>query len=280
MKKAINGWAFGDMPLERAFALAADAGYEGFELVFGENGSVSPQATATDADAVKALADRHGLQLASVACGLFWNVSPTASDSATRARAVELGQALIRYARMVDVDAVLIVPGAVGIPWMPEAELIPYDIAEQRAREFIGALVPAAEAAQVKLGVENVWNKLLLTPTEFRAFIDGFNSPWVAAYVDVANMLFYGYPEHWIRILGSRVTRVHFKDYAAPAGAISPSGFLDLLEGDVNWPAVTAALREIGYNGWVTAEIGPYRHHPTARLYVTSMAMDFILGRR
>ena len=119
--------------------------------------------------------------------------------------------------------------------------------------------------------------KFLLSPYEMKTFIDEFNSPYIGAYVDVANMLAYGHPEDWLRVLGKRVAGIHFKDFKRAVG--TADGFCDLLEGDVNWPGVMAAIREIGYDGPVVGEMIPlYRHFPEVRIANTSRAMDAILS--
>ena len=128
------------------------------------------------------------------------------------------------------------------------------------------------------LCVENVWNKFLLSPLEMKAFIDEFRSSGVGSYFDVGNALQTGYPEHWIGTLGSRIRRVHFKDYRRNVGTID--GFCDLLSGDINWPAVMQALRAIRYDGWIAAEMIPpvpfYKYSPETLIHNTSRAMDAI----
>jgi len=159
----------------------------------------------------------------------------------------------------------------------PASEVIPYDILFARAKEGTQRLLRTAEQCKVALCVENVWNKFLLSPIEMRDFIDGFDSEFVAAYLDVGNVLAFGYPQHWIRILGKRIKRVHFKDYKVSAGGAN--GFCDLLEGDVNWPEVIKALKAVGYDGFCTAEMVPtYRTSPLVRIQNTSNAMDAILA--
>ena len=109
-----------------------------------------------------------------------------------------------------------------------------------------------------------------------RDFIDKIGSDYVGSYFDVGNVLFNGYPEHWIKILGNRIKKVHFKDYRIASGGLH--GFVDLLAGDVNYPAVVKALRDIGYDGYVTGEMIPaYTHYPETIIYNTSLAMDKIL---
>jgi hexulose-6-phosphate isomerase len=100
--------------------------------------------------------------------------------------------------------------------------------------------------------------------------------PFVQSYFDVGNVLRSGYPEHWIRVLGSRIRKVHFKDYKADVGTLA--GFVELLSGDVDYPAVMAALREVGYDGWCIAEIAPRHLWPESVLSATSQAMDLIFA--
>ena len=96
----------------------------------------------------------------------------------------------------------------------------------------------------------------------------------------MANTLAFGYPEHWIQILGPRIKRVHFKDYRRNVGSVD--GFCDLLSGDVEWPAVMAALRQADYRGWIAAEMIPpvpfYKHCPEVLIHNTSRAMDAIFA--
>jgi hexulose-6-phosphate isomerase len=108
-----------------------------------------------------------------------------------------------------------------------------------------------AAANRAVIGVENVWNRFLLSPAEARTLIDEVDSPWVKVYLDTANMMAYGYPEHWIRSLGSRITRVHLKDFVR-----RDHRFVNLLEGDTDWPAVMAELRQVGYRGPLIHEVG------------------------
>jgi L-ribulose-5-phosphate 3-epimerase len=126
--------------------------------------------------------------------------------------------------------------------------------------------------------LENVWNRFLFSPLEMRAVLDAVASPRVGARLDTGNLLAFGYPEQWIRILGHHIGEVHLEEYRQSVGGVD--GFVGLLEGYVDWPKVMAALGEIGYNGFLTAEVFPYRHHGDAILRHTSESMDRILGRR
>jgi len=276
LRKSINIWSFPpEMPIADCVALAKDAGFEGIELALADEGELSLDASAEELEKIRATVADAGLEISSLATGLFWATPLTADDENVRASALEIGKKLIRTARALGTDAVLVVPGLVGMLWEPPEQGAPYDVVWERAAEAIRELAQTAAENEVYIALENVWNMFLLSPLEFARFVDEIGSPWVGAYFDVGNVVKFGYPEHWIKILGRRIKRVHFKDYRRDGGF--PQGFVDLLAGDVNWPAVMSALREVGYDGWVAAEmLPPYKHKPERIIYGTSAAMDAI----
>lgn len=280
MKKSISIWSFyGNWNLEEKLRLAKDAGFSGFEIDLSEDGPVNLKSTAADLKEVRALADKCGLPLSGLATGLYWGANACSADPAVKENAAAILQKQIECAAALGIDAILVVPGAVGVDFIPGGEIVPYHLAYERAQAFIQAALPAAEKAGVTLCIENVWNKFLLSPLEMKTFIDSFSSERVGSYFDVGNTLATGYPEHWIAALGSRIKRVHFKDYRRAVGSVD--GFCDLLSGDVNWPGVVAELRSAGYAGWVAAEMIPpvpfYKHCPEVLIHNTSRAMDAIL---
>ena len=278
MKKSISLWSFAGGSLKDKMELAKKAGFEAIEVAMDEEGEITPSSTEEQVKSVRKTADEIGIEISSLATGLFWKYSLTSGDPEVRKKGIEVGKKMLQAASWLGVDAILVVPGAVGVDFIPDSEVVPYDIAYERAFEAIRELGEAGEEFGVTVCVENVWNKFLLSPLEMRDFIDKIGSPYVAAYFDVGNVLLTGYPEHWIRILGKRIKRVHIKDFRRSVGNLS--GFVDLLEGDVNWPEVMAAFGDVGYDGYITAEmLPPYGHHPEALIYNTSKAMDFILGR-
>jgi hexulose-6-phosphate isomerase len=149
-----------------------------------------------------------------------------------------------------------------------------YDKAAQWAREAVGQMAPVAEKTGVELCIENVWNGLFPSPLELMAFVDSFKSDEVGIYLDVGNLLnYHQHPPHWIEMLGKRIKRVHFKDFKPEVGGMA--GFCDLLEGAVPWPETMNALKSVGYNKTVVAEMIPSDDAILAR---TSKAMDKILA--
>lgn len=248
VKKGISIWAFGEMDLKGAFAMAGRAGFEGVEVALDEAGEMGLAFTEKDARRVRDMAGDAGIELFSVATGLYWRYPLTDSDPAVRRKAAEIARKQIEAAAWLGCDTILLVPGTV------DAE-VPYDIAYDRALEAVGALAGFAGERGVVVGVENVWNKFLLSPLEMRDFIDRAGSPFVKAYFDIGNVVRDGYPEQWVRILGPRIAKVHLKDYRRAAGTLE--GFVDPPGGDVDFPAVLGALRAVGYDGWITAEVFP-----------------------
>ena len=138
-------------------------------------------------------------------------------------------------------------------------------------------MAPEAERLKTYVLVENVWNRFLLSPLEMRSLMDEVGSEYVNVLLDTGNLVLTGYPEQWIRILGSRVKEIHLKDFRASVGTIN--GFVQLLEGDVNWPEVMSALKDMSFEGFVTAELFPYQLHGDVVLKHTSASMDAIMGR-
>lgn len=280
MKNSISTWSFyGNWDLEQKLRLAKEAGFSGFEIDLTDDGPVNLKSDAKQLQAVRGLADKIGIPLSGLATVMYWGANGASDDSAVRDRAAMILRREIECAHGLGLDAILVIPATVGADFIPDCAPISYDVAYTRAQDLIRAALPLADKLGVTMCIENVWNKFLLSPLEMRDFIDGFKSPRVGAYFDVGNVLASGYPEHWITILGSRIKRVHFKDYRRAVGTVD--GFVDLLSGDVNWPAVMSALRAIRYDGWVAAEMIPpvpfYKHCPEVLIHNTSRALNAIL---
>ncbi len=285
MKKGINHWTFPDAPaLDVAFRRAKEAGFETFEVCLDETGEVNLGSSENDMKEILKKAGDCGIELSSVATGLFWTYSLTASSREVAGKAKDIAVKMIELASWLEVDTVLVVPGAVDVFFIPESEKLPYEVVYKRAGDVMGELAQAAEKHGVNIGIENVWNKFLLSPLEMRDFIDSIKSPFVGAYFDTGNVVLTGFPEDWIRILGDRILKVHVKDYKSSGfnGEDGPvDGFCNLTEGEVDWKKVVSALQSVGYDGPLTAEMVP----PTSNIdkegivEKTSLALDKILGR-
>jgi hexulose-6-phosphate isomerase len=262
MKKGITYRSFpGGMTGEKdpfeAIAEARRMGYEAIELATGLAGRFTLDA---DEGFCRRLADharRAGIDLSSLATVLHWECSLVDADPAVRRRSIDLTRRVLQQAAWLGVDAVLVIPGHVDIFWNPKAAVVPYETAYERSLAAFRELRSEAERLKVALCLENVWNRFLLSPLEFRDFIDRVESPWVGSYFDVGNSFLLGYPEQWIAILGRRIRRVHVKDFRRTVGTID--GFCPLFDGEIDWRRVMEALRAVGYDGYITGEMMPPR---------------------
>jgi len=276
MKKAINAWAFNNKTVKEGMAFAKEAGFDGIELNLEEDGPTGLQSTPADWEELRKYSEELNLPIHSVSTGLHWGSPITSDDLAVREKAVKIVEKQLEMAKALGADAILVVPGAVAVPWNPDFVNVQYDVAYERSLTAFKGLKSKAEALQIKIGIENVWNQFLLSPLEMRDFIDKIDSPYVGAYFDVGNILAYGQPEDWIRILGKRICKVHFKDFKVALGGLN--GFINILSGDVNWPSVMAAFKEIGYDTWATAEVFGSGHYPDQLIWDTSGALKQICG--
>ena len=276
MKISASYWMFeggleATKPIAEAMQEAKELGFEAIELAIASKGILTEQITQAECEEIAATAQKIGIEISSIASGESWGFSPTANDAETRAKIINFTRRALQVTKWLGTDAYLFVPGAVDVFFLPDAEVISYDVCYQRAIEAIKELLPAAEETGVALCIENVWNKFLLSPLEMQNFIDSFNSQMIGAYFDVGNVLLTGYPDHWIKILGKRIKRVHVKDFKCSVG--TAEGFVDLLEGDVDFVVVKKALADVGYDGYVTAELLPFEPGRPAK---TSEAMKKI----
>lgn len=280
MIKCISYWSIAkaadgaDRPIDEAFADAKSANFEGIELAVGLDGPLSVTTDQATCASYRKLAEKHGLQLQTVATGFSWAVSPTSLDEATRRKSIELHSAALERAAWLGASAMLMVPGAVRIPWDPSYKPVPYDKAVRWAKDAVSQVARTAERVRVDLCVENVWNGLFYSPLEFAGFIDSIGSSRVGAYFDVGNVLgYHQHPPDWIELLSERIKRIHIKDFKNDVGGLN--GFCDLLDGDVPWKESMQALREIGYNKTIVAEMMP---PAPGLLDRTSAAMDKIFA--
>ena len=222
------------------FQLALDVGFEGIEI-----GTITDPKVAEE---IKEAAAKTGLKIHSVMNADHWKFPLSSADPAVVSKSVAGMETSLRNAKLWGADSVLLVPAVVD----PKTS---YKDAWTRSQKVVKErILPLAQELKVVIGMEEVWNKFLLSPLEMARYVDEFASPYVKAYLDVGNMLFYGYPQDWVRTLGKRIHRVHIKDFKLDRGK-GQFFWKNIGDGDVDWPEVRKAFSEIGYDGWVTTEI-------------------------
>jgi L-ribulose-5-phosphate 3-epimerase len=223
------------------FAAVKEAGFEGIEAMGGMSN-----------DEVLEAAKTHGLKIPSVCCHTHWAKPLSAANPEVRKVGLEGLELSLRDAKKYGAKSVLLVPAVVD-------KQVSYADAYKRSQEEIGKAIPLAQELGVVIAIENVWNQFLLSPLEAARYIDEFQSKWVGWHFDIGNVITYGWPEQWIRILGKRIQQLHIKEYSRKKrDKEGPyAGFnVEFLEGDNDWPSIMKALDEIGYDGWGIAEQG------------------------
>lgn len=246
------------------FKLLKACGFDGVEL----------NSPGMHVDEVIAARDATGLLIEGVVDSAHWTIPLSDPDPKRRAAAVESLKTALRECKAYGGTSVLLVPAVVN-------KRVSYADAYTRSQEEIRKVLPVAEETGIKIAIENVWNQFLLSPLEAARYVDEFQSPWVGWHFDIGNVINYGWPEQWIKILGKRILKIHIKEYsrAKRDNEGLRKGFdVDLLDGDDDWPTVMKALDEVGYgtsSGWGCAEV---RGGGEARLREISSRLDRIFA--
>jgi hexulose-6-phosphate isomerase len=270
------------MSLRDCLQLAKKAGFDGVELNYDLDNDLSPKAGPMELRGLRKMAEDIGIAISGLCSFLFWPYSLTSNNASQRQRGLELASKIIQAAHELGTENVLVVPGAVYIPWIKDHDPVPNDVCDARAREAMAKLLPLAEKLGIFLNVENIFfSGYLLSPAELNAFVDSFQSRHVRVHFDTGNIMLFQFPEHWIAQLGGRIKNTHFKEFSKKTNDHSLESFRTLLDGTTNWPAVMEALDKVGYRGYLTFEyFHPFQHYPEALIYQTSDALDRMLGKK
>ncbi len=244
LKKSLGfGMIKEDLPLADKFKLVKDLGFDGVELN-------SP--TDMNKNEILEAKAKSGIELPSVVNKDHWSKPLTDPDPEVRQQCILSVAQSLQEVKDFGGDTVLVVPGVVN-------EKVSYEQAYNTALNSVRELIPYAEETGMQIALENVWNNFFLSPVEAKRFIDDINHPLIGWYFDIGNILRYGWPEHWIKTLNSRIMKLHIKEFSREK--MNKEGLwkgfdVNLLEGDNNWPVVMKAVSEINHKGgWLTAEV-------------------------
>lgn len=256
----------GEQQLDELLPHIAAAGFDGIEPTFNPGAYPSPEGYHRQAPELRRRCEALGLQVHGLRAGRFPWANIPSPDERDRAAAIEHIRRALECVSIMGGDVLLVVPGQAR----PE---VSYAEHWRRVVEFARAAGELAAARGVTIGLENVEARFPLSVRDWKDLLLEIDHPQVRMYLDVGNVtwLGLGFPEQWIRELGTLVCRLHFKD-ATFGGALR-----NLLAGDVNWSAVAAALRETRYAGWISVEPEWYRHAPARLAERLSRDLDAIL---
>jgi len=255
MKLGATQFSFDRPTIPHVFEIAREVGFQAVELVVATDRDAACPLTAVKSriKAIRKAADKNGIALETV-MGSFWENTLCDARPGRRARSIANAKLSIEMAGGLGATDLLVIPGVVEVPWNKDYPAVPYEQCWELATDAIKKLIPHARKHKVHLALENVWNCFLYSPLEMRQFVDQFNSPWVGVYFDLGNHHFMSQPDDWIRTLGKRIRRIHVKDYNRAKSGLE--GFCEILAGTVDFAKVRAALREVGYNRTLIAEVG------------------------
>lgn len=242
------------------FRMLKDAGFHGVEPGSG-----------LDRAEVLAAKEETGLEIPSVVVSTHWNNPLSSSDESVRKAGLEGLETALYDAKEFGASTILLVPGVVN-------EEVSYQDVYRRSQREIKKMLPLAEELDVVIAIENVWNQFLLSPLEAARYVDEFESPWVGWYFDIGNIMNYGWPSHWIEVLGDRIKMIHIKEFSRQKRDDDGlwNGFrVNYLEGDNNWPKIMNTLREVGYSGYAIAEPAHRPDDVSPELFLR----DYVSGR-
>ena len=212
----------------------------GFDVV--QAPTTSDERTAQE---IRAAAEKVDIRIDSVMNMDHWDYPLSSHDPAVVEKSLTGMRTSLHNAKLWGSDAVLLVPAVVNAQ-------TPYRDAWTRSQQQIRKLIPLASELNVVIAIEEVWNKFLLSPLEMQRYIAEFNSPWIKVWFDTGNVLLYGYPQDWIRTLGKDVVKLHIKDFKREKDGYK---WVNLGEGDTDWPEIRKALAEIRYAGSAIVEL-------------------------
>ena len=258
MKLGYSMFSFSEnIDLKDIFSNVSLMKYDGVEPVLSEEGYLNPSMREGEVLEIKKMANANGLEIPSVGVWSLWDNNPVSNDLSIRKKAVDIIERQLEFASILGANTILVIPGYTHCGFAKNPEKVAYDVAYDRAYELFFKLEKVAREYKVSIGIENVWNKFLLSPIEIKKFLDDINSEYVGAYFDVGNIMYIGDPS----------------DYRVEQSGLG--AFVDIFAGDVDFFEVIKSLKKIGYDDYLMLEMLPnYKRLPELSIYSNKPAMD------
>ncbi len=245
--------------INRAIELLADAGFDAYDITFWKMNEpehfMNREGWREEILRLKAVADRVG-----IVCNQSHAPFPSSVGDAEKDEEI-----FWQIVRSIEGAAIL---GAKVIVVHPKQHLLHAEHAEELKQmnlEFYNRLMPYCERFGIKIATENMWQRNPHTKhpidstcsraPEFCEYIDMVNSPYLVGCLDIGHVYLTGatLPE-FIRTMGKerlQALHVHDNDFTHDSHTLPY-----LL--NVNFSEMTAALREIGYEGDLTFEANSF----------------------
>ena len=274
MKLGYSLFSFSEnIDLKNVFSDISRMKYDGVEPVLSEEGYLNPSMRKGEVLEIKKMANANGLEIPSVGVWSLWDNNPVSNDLRIRKKAEDIIERQLEFASILGANTILVIPGYTHCGFAKNPEKVAYNVAYDRAYELFFKLEKVAREYKVSIGIENVWNKFLLSPIEIKKFLDDINSEYVGAYFDVGNIMYIGDPSDYIEILGRHIKKIHISDYRVEQSGLG--AFVDIFAGDVDFFEVIKSLKKIGYDDYLMLEMLPnYKRLPELSIYSNKPAMD------
>lgn len=277
MYKALNYWVFGGFDGQKTpyefIDFAVETGLDGVEFTFGD--IIKEDITADECAKISEYAKSKNIGLRTMASGAYWGLSLASTDEAERQKALNFTRRYIEVASLLGVETILVVPGATKVAWDPSRPIQNYKSVWENSIKSLNELKPFLEKFSVNIGLENVWNRFLISPMEWKFYLDEVNHPQIGMYFDVGNCEFQVPAVDFIEILGDKIKAIHIKNFKGEDSCGNLHGFGDdLLDGDVDFDGLKKALEAMNYQGTLTAEMIPFSRLPDLVLPDYELAVD------
>jgi len=256
MPFAICNEIFGDWPIETAFRFAAQTGYDAIEIAPFTLANHVTDVPAARRGEIRDAAARAGIAIA----GIHWVLLKTEGMHLTHSERPVRERTARYFIDMVDFCADL--GGHIIVVGSPkQRSLLPgvsFEQARESAVEVFRDAVRRGEEREVTICFEPLApaeTDFINTAAEAVSLVQRFESPRFKIILDVKAMCSEARPIPDI----IREAWPHFAHFHANDRNLKGQGF-----GDVDFRPIAAALREVGYAGYVSVEVFDFTEGPEA----------------
>lgn len=257
--------------VEEALALFRDIGLDGAELVVqdGYRCAIPQQADWNELEKIRNTADRLGLKIIALTpyCSRFNDL-----DAGVREAEIQGIYSVIEYAGVLGAKYIRIYAGNYA-----QTDTDPEGKKRAHLVDSMRRLGDKAQQAGVTLVMENHFNTMTVSAADSISAAREINHPAVGILYDQANLTFTGM-ESWeeaLELQFSAIRYTHVKDLVFRG---EHTGFTSsdvshpreeernvttkiVGEGIIPWPAILQAMKDRGYDGWLSLEY-ERRWHP------------------
>ena len=234
------------------------------------------------------LLEMHEIELASYYCGVGFRTPELNAESVERAKDT------YRFAAELGCKNALIDEAGGRLP-------LPCDMPDyvKRVAEGANEMGRFVKSLGMTLSWHNHWGSIFETPEPFNLFVPELDNDLCGLCFDVGQLKLGGFDEvETVRRYTDRVKFMHYKDvtfvgrpnkplYAGGPNIPSDSGaydvdskgrWIEMGRGEVDFVGITAALREVNYDGWIVDDLDITPYDPRVSLRACKEYLNYGLG--